>query len=310
MVTPPPKPLFIDTSSDRLRTAYASALRTEKSVVLSESIETALCTVSPKEISIPVKLEGALTAWLEGHSLHGYRDVKGNITAAIRVHDTAPCTLAELFAPLPAAVAQQLVDLCDQHALFGPWHLKSATKDSILPNRLFSYPDINLMPIFAGIGLNWAAYSAFEALGHSVSALEQPLEGIVSFSKDGSIHLTASDIYLDLDDTLLVHGKPYEGALTLMQRAHEKGTALHLITRHYRDPVITLKEHGLAENEFSSVIWIKDDIPKSQFIKGRNPIFVDDAFRERKEVFQALNVLSLPAEAAGLIKLAFSTGDH
>jgi hypothetical protein len=291
--------LYIDAPFGPLSDAFRTALSTEKSVILTgEEDEAELKLILyPREIQLK---EPAVLP--PGFSLHGYHDKDGKCTAALLLQEAGPATTAELFRPLSEPMQKFVSRLAREHHLVGPWHLEQAAKGNV--TKLITAPRPDLMPLFAGLGLNWAAYMAYEAMSRPVSFLAPRFNGQIN-AQSGELMINTDAIYLDMDDTLIIHRRLYDGALKLLKEAECARVPVHLITRHYRNPRITLAEYGLGEADFASIIWIEDETPKSRFIEGDAPIFIDDAFRERKEVANSIGATALPAEAAGLIKLAF-----
>jgi len=291
--------LNIDAPLGPLSDAFRTALSTEKSVILTgeESDADLKLSLYPREIE--VKGPAVLPP---GFSLHGYHDQNGKCTAALLLPETGPATPAELFQPLPEPMQEFVSRLAREHHLRGPWHLEQAAEGNT--TKLITAPRPDLMPLFAGLGLNWAAYMAYEAMGRPVSFLASPFNGLIN-AQSGELMISTDAIYLDMDDTLIIHRRLYDGALKLLKEAECARVPVHLITRHYRNPAVTLADYGLGEADFASIIWIEDETPKSRFIEGDAPIFIDDAFRERREVANSIDATALPAEAAGLIKLAF-----
>ena len=52
----------------------------------------------------------------------------------------------------------------------------------------------------------------------------------------------------------------------------------------------TLKKHKVSKDLFDEIIHLKADEKKSDYIKEKDAIFIDDSFRERKDVMQACNI--------------------
>ena len=45
-----------------------------------------------------------------------------------------------------------------------------------------------------------------------------------------------------------------------------------------------LEKYHIDKDLFNEIIHIKDESPKSEYIAHENAIFIDDSFRERKDV--------------------------
>jgi hypothetical protein len=64
-----------------------------------------------------------------------------------------------------------------------------------------------------------------------------------------------------------------------------RGISLHLLTRHARSVDTTLKRFRL-EGLFDEIIHLKAGEPKSDSIRHRDAIFLDDSYAERKDVHE------------------------
>jgi len=240
-----------------------------------------------------------------GESLHGYFKQNGELLTLHSLPSIKPNTayaLADLLAP--AAKEQQTTaqTLKQKLSLRGPWHCLATTADKL---TIHTYPAPDKTPLFNALGINWYALAAFEAAGKPVSILRQDLRGTALFPQDEQPHLQipCSAVYLDLDDTLIIHGAVNNSVLAMLNNCEKTNTPVHLITRHARDPHLTLSEHAVPAGRFASIVWITDGSPKSAHITAGNAIFIDDAFQERLEV-ENKGALSLPPDASHILHLA------
>jgi hypothetical protein len=141
-------------------------------------------------------------------------------------------------------------------------------------------------------GVNLLALSLFEAGGHPVAVIP-PLGHHVRASAEGlSIGLDQTGpVFLDLDDTLLVHGEVHDGGRAFLARAKAQRLPVHLVTRHFQAPEKTLAAHGIDAGQFARIHWLTDGTPKSKVIEAAGgALFVDDSFKERREVREALGI--------------------
>lgn len=107
-------------------------------------------------------------------------------------------------------------------------------------------------------------------------------------------------LYIDLDDTLILHGEVHLEALKLIFQCINARKPVTLLTRHALDIEKTLKQHRL-HGLFDRVIHITDGSMKSAHIqRDGHPIFVDDSFSERQEV---RNTLGIPTFDLSMIEL-------
>lgn len=90
-------------------------------------------------------------------------------------------------------------------------------------------------------------------------------------------------IYVDLDDTLIIKNKVNVLLMQYLYQCINDGKYIYLLTRHKGDVSEYLKKYRISERIFEEVIVI-DEQPKSQFIKHKEAIFIDDSYRERNTV--------------------------
>ena len=101
--------------------------------------------------------------------------------------------------------------------------------------------------------------------------------------------LDYNTIYVDFDDTLVVHGRIHYDLIKLLYQALHRGAKLVLLTRHAGDLSSTLRRFRL-ENLFDSIIHLKVGEMKADFVKERAAIFIDDSHAERQLVHQRTRI--------------------
>lgn len=99
-----------------------------------------------------------------------------------------------------------------------------------------------------------------------------------------------SKVYIDFDDTLILNNKIVIDAISFIYAMNNEKKEVILITRHENNLDETLKLFGISKELFSEIIHIKDNTPKSNYIKGKDAIFIDNHFLERKEVSEKCNI--------------------
>lgn len=98
-------------------------------------------------------------------------------------------------------------------------------------------------------------------------------------------HIKFNTAYIDLDDTLILHGQVNLQVVKFIFQCINQGKIVKLITRHRYDVTETLRKHRLL-NLFDNVIHIEEGLLKSSSIIERDAIFIDDSFSERMDVAQ------------------------
>jgi hypothetical protein len=104
------------------------------------------------------------------------------------------------------------------------------------------------------------------------------------------IQLDYKEVYIDLDDTIIVNEKVNLDAISFLYHCINRKIKVILITKHVLSIESTLSKYKLS-NVFDDILHLKKEDEKFKFIKTANrPIFIDDSFLERKKVFKALNI--------------------
>jgi carbamoyl-phosphate synthase large subunit len=101
--------------------------------------------------------------------------------------------------------------------------------------------------------------------------------------------ISYSNLYIDLDDTLILKDKINLDALRLVFQSLNNGVRCTLLTRHAGDLDLTLKKFRL-DGIFDRVLKVDDRLSKADFIDNLDSIFVDDSFSERSDVHNKLGI--------------------
>ena len=95
--------------------------------------------------------------------------------------------------------------------------------------------------------------------------------------------ITFSHVYVDFDDTLIIHQKLCLPLIKFLYQCVNEGIPVSLITRHRGDIHQQLEKWRIAAL-FDKVYHLTEQENKSAFITEPDAIFIDDSFREREEV--------------------------
>jgi len=154
------------------------------------------------------------------------------------------------------------------------------------------------------LGINLWLLPIFEKNGQPISIVTEKIPGPLSQTETGptELTLTINRLYLDMDDTLYVHGKPNPYILKLLEKCTNIGCLVTLITRHFQEPSITLVNYNIPVALFNEILWITDGSPKSNHIKLEpNTVFIDDSFHERQEVSGTLSIPAFTPDIAEIL---------
>ncbi|MDX6215138.1 MAG: hypothetical protein QOG99_722, partial [Frankiales bacterium] len=141
-------------------------------------------------------------------------------------------------------------------------------------------------------GVNLPLLSVYDALDLDVTVAPNGYAVTVDRALENRFHLALDydHVYIDLDDLLLhADGRVDPEVVAFCVECHNRGKAVHLLTRHRGDLDTTLARHRLA-GLFTSVTWIRDDRPKSEYISSPRSILIDDSFAERDAVRRDLGI--------------------
>jgi len=308
------------------KSAYTS-LRYEKSVILSHSEDTdnpdfiLLATpgipraLHQNAIRSNAKIIGNIGETLrqydhvtllpEGATIHCYTTHDGVLITAQYLPPLQACRELDLSTVLNAAsgpVEALASELQNVSNMRGAWHFQIGNGG--LTINVMPWPDPVHTQLFCALGINWYALMIFEAMGKPVSILRPRFSGTATVNAGGltKLYTPFKQAYLDLDDTLIVHDAVNPHVMKFLLACNKKKVEVHLITRHFQNPSITLNHYGIDSQLFASIIWITNGTPKSAHINPTNAIFIDDSFQERKEIIKSLKVPSLPPEACGTLQ--------
>lgn len=141
--------------------------------------------------------------------------------------------------------------------------------------------------LFRCQGVNFALLSAFDAFDHDVAINPNtyPIELDRALSNRYRIDIDYGHVFVDLDDCLLLQGRINYQLIAFLHKAISEGKGITLITRHYRHPESTLREHRIAQL-FDRVIHLAGNERKSDYIDRSDAILIDDSFAERLDIAQ------------------------
>lgn len=196
-------------------------------------------------------------------------------------------------ADVPALVAMAEA-IAGELRLRGAWFFQARRDADGVPKLLEVAPRIaGSMALSRMRGVNFPLLHVYAHLNRPFSVL--PLGHAVQLDRAlGNRYRTGLDyrrVYLDLDDTLILDGKVNPVLAALLYQWTGAGIEVVLLTRHRQCPRQTLERHRLCPALFQRIVHLRDGSPKSAAIATDLPaIFIDDAFRERRDVLQNTGV--------------------
>jgi predicted ATP-grasp superfamily ATP-dependent carboligase len=140
-------------------------------------------------------------------------------------------------------------------------------------------------------GVNLVLLSLFDALGYDIEIFENDY-GIVidrALQNRYKIDIKYSHVYLDFDDLVVIENNINPAVMAFVFQCLNKGTKVHLLTRHKSDIDASLKKYRLS-GIFDKQILVKQGEEKCDFIKEERAIFIDDSFAERQKVHKSCQI--------------------
>jgi carbamoyl-phosphate synthase large subunit len=114
-------------------------------------------------------------------------------------------------------------------------------------------------------------------------------------------NLSYRTLYVDFDDTLILHGKVNADLVKLLFQALNGGVRLVLLTRHGGDLRAALGRHRLA-GLFDDVVHLRPDESKADHASDPAGLLIDDSFAERQAVRAARGI---PVFDTSMIEVLF-----
>ena len=140
-------------------------------------------------------------------------------------------------------------------------------------------------------GINFAILSLFNEFEQNVNIIENNFEIELDRALENKyqLNINFNHIYVDLDDTLIVDEKVNHKLVGNLYRFLNENKKIHLITKNKYNLKETLTKYKL-NTLFDSIIHLKHDDRKSNYILNADSIFIDDSFAERKDVYDNLKI--------------------
>lgn len=258
----------------------------------------ALKTASQQNMLIQEFLPGkewTIDCFSDRHSklrFHGVRS-RGRISNGISVN-TKPCSeFASQFAQWAETINQTLKPR-------GAWFFQAKLDKNDQPKLLEVAARLaGSSALFRVKGVNFALLSAFDAFDQDIEILinDFDIEMDRALTNRFKTNYEYTDVFVDLDDTLIVNGKVNYELVAFLYKAINEGKRISLITRHASDLSATLKKHRLTLI-FDRVIHATNGLSKADYIDVEKAVFIDDSFSECIDIAHKLNILSLETHSS------------
>lgn len=138
-----------------------------------------------------------------------------------------------------------------------------------------------------GYGVNLALLSLYNSLLIDVSIIKNDYQIEFDRALAGAFKLNIDydTVYIDFDDTIILNQKVNTSAISYLYKCLNENKKIILLTRHKKDILESITRYKIG-NIFDEIINIEGNQTKSMYIKQKKSIFIDDSFRERKDVHE------------------------
>ena len=149
-------------------------------------------------------------------------------------------------------------------------------------------------------GVNLPLLTVFDAEGFDVDVPER-IEGV---EVDRALHnvfkldIEYDEVYMDFDDTVIVHDKVNTTVLSFIYQCVEKNIPVILLTRHETDIIADLKAKRIYPELFDRIVCLPRSERKIDHVSPKKKaLFVDDSFAERKSMHDAFGIYTVSVDA-------------
>lgn len=136
-------------------------------------------------------------------------------------------------------------------------------------------------------GVNLPLLTVFDGMGYDVDV--QPEFNFVetdrALNNCYKIDLDFNELYIDYDDTIIVHDKINLSAIALIYKCLNRNIPVYLVTKHENDIHQSLRTRHISEDIFEGIIHVRKDDKKVDYMHpGIKALYIDDSFVEREAV--------------------------
>lgn len=153
-------------------------------------------------------------------------------------------------------------------------------------------------------GVNLPLLTVFDFMDYDVEIARQFETAEVDRALYSAFHIPKrfSEIYLDFDDTLTVHGKVNCNLMRYLYQCVNEGIPLKVISKHDGDLLADMRALRIPPELFDEIIHIAKDQKKCDYVKPKkDALFLDDSFAERKQMQQAHSITALGVDCVDVL---------
>ena len=168
--------------------------------------------------------------------------------------------------------------------LHGAWFFQLKKTDSGQYKLLEVGPRVaGTMALHRVMGVNFPLLSLYEQERIPIRIETNPVEVEIDRALVNRYrhNLKYGTVYVDLDDTLILNDQVNTRVVAFLYQCLNRGIRLVLLTRHAKDMAQTLGQFRLA-GLFDEVVHVVKPACKSDYIREKDAILIDDSFSERR----------------------------
>lgn len=156
----------------------------------------------------------------------------------------------------------------------------------------FSVRQAGTMALYRELGINFAALSLFDFMNIDVDILYNDLNIQLSrrLSNSYSLDYNYNCVYIDFDDTLIINNKVNSVAMRFLYQCLNENKKIFLLTKHTTNIYDDLKKYHIDSNIFNKIYILADEESKANYINDKQSIFIDNYYKERKEIKNKLDI--------------------
>jgi hypothetical protein len=148
--------------------------------------------------------------------------------------------------------------------------------------RPYNTNDLKALEVARLFGINVPLILVQELMNRRVRTIKLLDDNLVNY-KELKVEVKASQIYIDLDETLIWDGEVVKITKKLYDKFQKKNAKITLITRHKKNVLKTLSLIDMSNDDFDNIIVVQDHELKSTYIP-KNALFIDNEFPQRIDV--------------------------
>lgn len=142
------------------------------------------------------------------------------------------------------------------------------------------------MDLYRELGVNFLSLTLFDFMGYDIDIIcnKYNIELDRFYKSSYKISYKYEYVYVDFDDTIIINDKVNLVVMSFLYQCFNRKIKVILLTKHSTDIYKDLEKYCINKKLFNDIIHLREEEKKSDYIKQKNSIFIDNYFFDRKEV--------------------------